>query len=66
MNLEILLLLSNHRVEIHFALWRLRKNTIFKSHSNACTHTVYSKIKHVNMERVAKKQIYVIYIGINK
>ena len=25
-----------HRVEIHFALWRLHKNTIFKSHSNAC------------------------------
>ena len=32
----IITLLSNHRVEIHFALWRLHKNTIFKSHSNAC------------------------------
>ena len=32
----IITLLSNHRVEIHFALWRVRKNTIVKSHSNAC------------------------------
>ena len=26
----IITLLSNHRVEIHFALWRLHKNTVFK------------------------------------
>ena len=32
----IITLSSNHRVEIHFALWRLHKNTIFKSHSKAC------------------------------
>ena len=32
----IITLLSNRRVEIHFALRKLHKNTIFKSHSNAC------------------------------
>ena len=32
----IITLSSNHRVEIHFLLWRLHKNTVFKSHSNAC------------------------------
>ena len=31
----IITLLSIHRVEIHFALWRLHKNIIFKSRSNA-------------------------------
>ena len=32
----VTLLSTIHSVEIHFALWRLHKNTIFKSHSNAC------------------------------
>ena len=47
-------LLSNHSVEIHFVLWRLPKNPIFKSHSNACT--VYSKIKYITKVRVANIQ----------
>ena len=38
----IITLLSNHRVEIHFALWKLDKNTIFKSHSKM--HTVKSSM----------------------
>ena len=41
----IIILLSNHRVEIHFALWRLHK-TQYLSH---IVMQVYSKIKHVNM-----------------
>ena len=37
--------LSNHRVDIHFALWRLHKNAYL---SYIVMH-VYSKIKHVKM-----------------
>ena len=56
----IITVMSSHRMDKHFGLWRMHtNNTIFKSH-HIVIH-IYSKIKYINMYMVAVK----IKTGIN-